>query len=181
MFTTAATLTLSTLDAGAAERHAPALGELLCACVQDGASIGFVLPYGPADGEAYWRERVLPGVRAGEVTLLAAWRDGRLTGTVQLGCDTMPNQRHRADVRKLLVHPACRRQGVARALMGELERLARLAGRTLLTLDTRTGDTAEPLYASLGYQTAGVIPQYARDAASDRLDATTFMYKILVC
>jgi hypothetical protein len=39
---------------------------------------------------------------------------------------------------------------------------------------------AEPLYASLGYATAGVIPGYCCDpAAPDRLDATTIMYKAL--
>jgi len=173
------TLSVQALDAVAAERHAAALGMLLHDCVLAGASVGFVLPYTSAEGEAFWRKHVLPGVRAGEVTLLAAWSGGRLAGTVQLGCDTMPNQRHRAEVRKLLVHPDCRRRGIARALMHELEDHARRAGRSLLTLDTRTGDAAEPLYASLGYRVAGVIPQFARDAVSDRLDATTLMYKQL--
>ncbi|MFP3656833.1 GNAT family N-acetyltransferase, partial [Burkholderia sp. SIMBA_052] len=69
-----------------------------------------------------------------------------IAGTVQLDYDTMPNQRHRAEVRKLLVHPAFRRRGVARALMMELESHARRLERSLLTLDTRTGDSAEPLY-----------------------------------
>jgi len=34
------------------------------------------------------------------------WRraDGRIVGTVQLGLDTPPNQPHRADIKKLLVH-----------------------------------------------------------------------------
>jgi hypothetical protein len=63
--------------------------------------------------------------------------------------------------------------------MAELEDLARRLGRTLLTLDTRTGDSAEPLYASLGYQTAGVIPGYCRHPFEDRLDSTTIMYKVL--
>ena len=36
-----------------------------------------------------------------------------------------------------------------------------------------------PLYASLGYQTAGVIPGYCRDPFEDRLDPTTIMYKAL--
>ena len=48
-----------------------------------------------------------------------------------------------------------------------------------MTLDTRTGDSAEPLYASAGFVAAGVIPDYARDVFSDRLDAATFMYKRL--
>jgi hypothetical protein len=51
--------------------------------------------------------------------------------------------------------------------------------RSLLTLDTRTGDKAEPLYTVLGYQTAGVIPQFCRDTREERLDSTTIMYKAL--
>jgi ribosomal protein S18 acetylase RimI-like enzyme len=61
--------------------------------------------------------------------------------------DTPANQPHRAEVRKLLVHPKLRRQGIARALMAEVERHAVALFLSLLTLDTRTGDSAEPLYA----------------------------------
>ena len=155
------------------------LGALLHACVHDGASIGFVLPFTVGDSEAFWRDKVLPAVRGGARVLLVAHKSGRIAGSVQLDCDTPPNQPHRAEVRKLLVHPAVRRQGIAHALMAELERLARQRGRSLLTLDTRTGDKAEPLYASLGYKTVGVIPRFCRDPIEDRLDATTIMYKVL--
>lgn len=51
--------------------------------------------------------------------------------------------------------------------------------RSLLTLDTRTGDSAEPLYLSLGYIPAGVIPQYARAPGVPVLEPTTFLYKDL--
>ena len=53
-----------------------------------------------------------------------------------------------------------------------------MAGRWLVTLDT-AGEAAETLYRSLGYESAGVIPLYARDAFADRYDATRIMYKIL--
>jgi hypothetical protein len=161
-------------------RHLPELGALLHACVHDGASIGFVMPYSVDDSEAFWRGKVLPSLRAGGLVLFVARQGDAIAGTVQLDYDTMPNQRHRAEVRKLLVHPAFRRQGVARALMTELERAAHRLQRSLLTLDTRTGDHAEPLYAALGYRTAGVIPGYARASHDDnRFDATTIMYKAL--
>lgn len=160
--------------------HLGELGALLHTCVHDGASIGFVLPYDQGEAEAFWRDKVLPGVREGTRIMLVARKDGRIAGTGQLGCDTMPNQPHRADVNKLMVHPGFRRQGIAQLLMAELEALARGLGRSLMTLDTRTGDNAEPLYTALGYRTVGVIPDYARDPfGSDRLDATTIMYKLL--
>jgi hypothetical protein len=160
-------------------RDLGALGALMHACVLDGASIGYVLPFSAAEAEAFWIEKVLPGVRDGTRVLLVAQADGRIAGSVQLDRDTPPNQPHRAEVRKLLVHPDCRRRGIARALMAALERQARALGRSLLTLDTRTGDAAEPLYASLGYATAGVIPGWCRDTVTERLDSTTIMYKAL--
>jgi ribosomal protein S18 acetylase RimI-like enzyme len=156
------------------------LGALLRACVHDGASVGFVMPYSVDESEAFWRGNVLPSLREGGLILLVARLGDTIAGTVQLDYDTMPNQRHRAEVRKLLVHPDARRQGIARALMTEIERHAQRLQRSLLTLDTRTGDHAEPLYAALGYQAAGVIPGYARAPLNgERFDATTIMYKAL--
>lgn len=173
-------LTITPFSADDLADHLAELGALLRACVHDGASVGFVMPHGIDESEAFWRGKVLPSLRAGGLTLFVARHGEAIAGTVQLDYDTMPNQRHRAEVRKLLVHPASRRQGIARALMTELEREALRLQRSLLTLDTRTGDYAEPLYAALGYRTAGVIPGYARASHDDgRFDATTIMYKAL--
>lgn len=171
--------TISILTADEVAGHVRELAALLHACVHAGASVSFVLPFTQADSEAFWTTKVLPKARDGALAVLVARRQGRIVGSVQLDCDTPPNQPHRAEVCKLLVHPDFRRQGIARALMAELERLARRRGRSLITLDTRTGDKAEPLYASLGYETAGVIPGYSRDPVEDRLDAATVMYKVL--
>ena len=159
------------------------LGELLHACVHDGASVGYVLPFVPEEAEAFWRDKVLPPVVAGTRVLWVARvgerSGGRIAGTVQLDLDTPPNQPHRAEVRKLLVHPGFRRRGISRLLMAALERRAAALGRSLLTLDTRTGDVAEPLYTSIGYRIVGVIPGYCRDPFADHLDPTTIMYKAL--
>lgn len=171
--------TLTTFSADDLVRHHHELGALLRACVHDGASIGFVLPCTVEESEAFWTGKVLPSLRAGSLVLLVARCKDRIAGTVQLDYDTMPNQRHRAEVRKLLVHPEFRRQGIAKALMTELETRASQLKRSLLTLDTRTGDKAEPLYASLGYQTVGVIPGFCRDTIEERLDSATIMYKAL--
>ena len=167
------------LSADALEWRVNALAALLRDCVQDGASIGFVLPIPATASEAFWRDKVLPGVRARTRLLLVAEAAGTLIGTVQLGLDTPPNQPHRADVAKLLVHPSQRRQGIARALMVELERRAASLGRHLLTLDTRSGDPSGRLYIALGYQAVGAIPGYCLDPAGERYDPTTIMYKTL--
>lgn len=160
-------------------RHIEGLTELIHACILDGASIGFIIPHSRAESEAFWRNKVLPAMRDGGRLLLVAWRDDRIAGSVQLDYDTPANQPHRAEIRKLLVHPDFRRRGIARELMAEIERHAVGLKRSLLTLDTRTGDSAEPLYRSLGYLTTGIIPGYCRDTLTERLDATTIMYKNL--
>lgn len=171
--------TIAILTADDAERHVREFGALLHACVHAGASVGYVLPFTEADGAAFWTGTVIPAMRAGGLTLLVARHGGAIAGSAQLHCDTPPNQPHRAEVRKLLVHPGFRRMGIARALMTELERIAAELGRSLLTLDTRTGDAAEPLYAALGYRTVGVIPGYCLDPFDGRLDSTTIMYKAI--
>jgi ribosomal protein S18 acetylase RimI-like enzyme len=155
------------------------LAGVLHAVVHDGASVGFILPFPMAEAHAYWAEKVLPGVRARKRRLLLAWHDAEVVGTVHLNLDTMPNQAHRAEVSKLLVHPKARRQGIARRLMVELEAIARSEGRSLLTLDTRSGDSAEPLYLSLGYTFVGAIPRYSTAPDSPALDAASFLYKEL--
>ncbi|HKK22635.1 MAG TPA: GNAT family N-acetyltransferase [Pseudohaliea sp.] len=173
-------LAIATLAAEEMPGYIPALAALLHACVHAGASISFVLPFRQDDAAGFWTARVLPAMRAGGQLLLVAREGGCLVGTVQLGTDTPPNQPHRAEVSKLLVHPERRRRGIARALMAALEREARARGRSLITLDTRTGDAAEPLYTALGYRTVGTIPGYCVDPFDPAcLESTTIMYKVL--
>jgi hypothetical protein len=171
--------TISPVTAKDFPNHLDGLAALLLANVHAGANINFVLPFSDQDAEVFWTNKVYPALRAGTRILWIARQDGRIAGSVQLDIDTPPNQPHRAEVAKLLVHPDFRRLGLARALMAELERHASRLGRTLITLDTRTGDKAEPLYASLGYRTAGIIPDFCRDPIEDRLHPTTIMYKKL--
>jgi ribosomal protein S18 acetylase RimI-like enzyme len=77
-----------------------------------------------------------------------------------------------------MVHPAARRLGIARSLMVAIEEVARSAGKQLLVLDTIAEGAAEGLYRSLGYETAGQIPQYAM-STQGQLEPTTVMFKVL--
>lgn len=175
-----ASLRIEQLDAAAFTRHLNEFQQLLAACVEQGASIGFILPLGDAVNRRFWTEAVAPGLAQGTRLLFAALQGDRVVGSVQLVLDTPANQPHRAEVVKLLVHPDCRRQGLARRLMQAVEAAAQAQGRDLLTLDTRSDDHAEPLYLSLGYQVVGRIPGYALDARQPkRRDSTTLMYKTL--
>jgi GNAT superfamily N-acetyltransferase len=163
----------------ALDRDVEMLADVLHAVVHAGAGVSFFAPFSLDEARAFWRYKVLPGVRAGTRRVVVARSDTRIIGTVQLELAWPPNQRHRADVAKLLVHPIARRRGIARELMLRLEAIAYSEGRTLLTLDTVTGSSAEPLYQSLGYVTVGVIPRYARAALTPELESTTIMYKEL--
>src|SRR6185295_15443821 len=97
------------------------LGDILHAVVYDGAGVSFVVPFSMDEARAFWIEKVLPGVRAGTRRVLVARWGTRIVGTVQLDLSTPPNQKHRAEVLKMLVHPDARRRGIARALMIALE------------------------------------------------------------
>jgi GNAT superfamily N-acetyltransferase len=155
-----------------------ALGELLHDCVHDGAAVSFILPFSRDDAAVFWRDRVFPTVQAETCRVLLAYRDGKLVGTVQIDLATPPNQPHRGEIKKLLVHPSARRGGVGRLLMLAIENEARNAGRSLLTLDTAS-PAAERLYASLGYVRAGVIPRFSLRPDRRELEGTTVMYKEL--
>lgn len=159
--------------AGLGDREIAELAEILVAVVVQGASVGFLPPLTADAAEAYWRTGLEPGT-----ILLVAEQDGRIAGTAQLALALRPNGRHRAEVNKVLVHPAFQRQGIGRALLEAIEVIARREGRTLLHLDTREGDPANRLYQSLGYIEAGRIPCWARSADST-LQATVFYYKLL--
>jgi hypothetical protein len=153
------------------------LAEIVADGVNGGAAISFMQPYSHDDGLRFWRDKVFPDVAGGKRVLFVAWLDDAIVGTVQMDIAPPPNQPHRCEVAKMVVHSRARRQGVARRLMQALEAHARSIGKTLITLDTRTGDRAEQLYGSLGFRAAGVIPNYAYDPDGRARHGTTYMYK----
>ncbi|RVM83049.1 GNAT family N-acetyltransferase [Sinorhizobium meliloti] len=152
------------LTAGDTLAALPALAEILSDCVEGGASVGFMQPFSPNDAVHFWEGVAAP--------------DGRMVGTVQLGVSTMPNQPHRADVRKLLVHRDARGLGLSRRLMDAAEAEAVRRGRRVLVLDTATGEPAEAIYERFGWTRAGIVPDYAL-MPDGRYCATTFFYKHL--
>ena len=136
------------------------LAAVLIDCVEGGASVSFMAPFSQEDGLAFFR-KVAASVAAGETVLLAAKLDGRIVGTVQLGLDTPPNQPHRADLKKMLVHRSARGRGIGAALMAEVEVEAKRCGRWLLVLDTVPGENGYRLYKRAGWTESGIIPNYA--------------------
>ena len=153
------TWTLRRLDT-VSDAQIDELAGVLTDCVEGGASVSFMHPLTRERAAAFWRG-VAQGVAAGERALLVAEDAQGICGTVQLVLAQPENQPHRADLAKMLVHRRARSQGLGEALMRAAEDAARDAGKTLLVLDTVTGDSGERLYQRLGWQRVGVIPGYA--------------------
>lgn len=165
------------LTAVEARQHLSALADVLCDCVEGGASIGFMAPFSKVDAEAFFA-RVIDGVERADRILLAAFDDAQLAGTVQMIHAPMPNQPHRGDIAKMLVRRSARGRGIGALLMQHIEEASWAAGKTLLVLDAVTGDPGERLYIREGWTRVGVIPNYALYPDGGPC-ATTFFFKQL--
>ncbi|MEO8668094.1 MAG: GNAT family N-acetyltransferase [Bauldia sp.] len=137
----------------------PALADILVDCVAGDASVSFMAPYGMEEAMAFW-EKVADAAGKDQVSVLVAEVDGIPRGTVQIAYDLPPNQPHRGEVRKLLVHRSARGRGLGRALMTAAETVAAARGKSLLCLDTAS-PAAGHIYTELGWTRVGVIPDFA--------------------
>ncbi len=165
---------------------ARALADVLIDCVEGGASISFMLPLEPQRAEDFWAATLESAQRGERVVFVAEERGsgevagtvtGTVVGTVQVILTAPENQPHRGEIAKMLVHRRARRRGVAEALMRAAESAALEAGKSLLVLDTSSGD-AERVYLRLGWQRVGIIPSYAMWPNGGFVDTTVF-YKQL--
>ncbi len=141
-------------------REIQELSDVLIDCVEGGASVSFMFPMTRAKAEAFWRGVAVSAGREERAVLAAEDMVGTIVGTVQVIWAQPENQPHRADLAKMLVHRQARRHGIGAALLAAAEQRALSAGKTLLVLDTASGD-AERLYARQGWERAGIIPNYA--------------------
>ena len=149
------------------------LAGVLVDCVAGGASVSYMAPFSHEDARGVFKAFAAE-VEQGRRLLLAAFANGDLVGTVQVILALPPNQPHRAEIAKLLVHRSARRRGIAQLLMERAEDEARAEGKTLLVLDTVTGDDAERLYERMGWTRVGVIPGYALYPDGRPCDTTVF-------
>jgi GNAT superfamily N-acetyltransferase len=164
-----------TLPAGDRDLHD--LATLLVDAVDSGAAVSFLAPLPLEVAEDWWR-RTLSSAHEKSIVLITRDAEG-ISGTVQLHPAWAPNQPHRADVAKLLVHRRSRRIGLGVQLMKALEDAARAAGFRLLTLDAKRGAPAEHLYRKLGWVVAGSIPAYALDTDGRTPHDTVIFFKPL--
>ena len=152
------------------------LALLLMDAVASGSGVSFMADLTLADAETWWN-KILTGSPQRALVLVARDATG-IVGTVQLQPAWAPNQPHRADIAKLIVHRRARRHGIGRALMAAVEQAASDSGFTLLMLDTCKGYDAERLYASTGWVRVGEVPNFALNPDGSHCD-TVFFYKEL--
>jgi ribosomal protein S18 acetylase RimI-like enzyme len=165
------------LEGGELRSNLEGLAAVLADCVAGGASVSYMAPFSHEEARAAF-EAWADDVDADARVILAALDGDEVVGTVQVVMATPPNQPHRADIAKLLVHRNARRRGIAEQLMAQAESEARKEGRTLLVLDAVTDGDAARLYDRLGWTTVGVIPNYALYPDGRPCDTTVF-YKAL--
>ncbi|MCU1691993.1 MAG: GCN5-related N-acetyltransferase [Frankiales bacterium] len=97
---------------------------------------------------------------AGSRTVLA-WDGDRLLGSGSWGRHAYAVTAQNAEVRKVMVDPRARGQGVGRAVTSALVDDAREAGVEVLTLDCRGNNHgALRMYAGLGFVTTGRRPDF---------------------
>jgi GNAT superfamily N-acetyltransferase len=154
-----------------------ALAEVLVDAVDSGAAVSFLAPLTREAALDWWRE-ILSTSHSRSIFLVARDRDG-IVGTVQLHPAWAPNQPHRAEIAKLLVHRRARGAGLATRLMQQIEEEARRAGFTLLTLDAKAGGPAERLYRRMGWTPVGTIPGFALDTDGRTPHDAVIFYKRL--
>lgn len=167
-------VTIGVLDPADFPELCDRLGDIVADAVASGAGVNFMLPFTATDGAAWWRAQAAD-VAAGRRVLLVARDSGEVVGTVSLYPAVAPNQPHRAEVSKLMVHSADRRRGVATRLMDAAAAEARDRGFTLLTLDCVAGGPEEEFYRGLGYVPVGTIPGYALSPTGEP-QGSTIMY-----
>ncbi len=158
-------------------RQLDELASVLIDCVEGGASVSFLHPLDREAALTFWR-KIAREVASAERALLVAEDALGVCATAQLLLALPPNQPHRADVSKVLVHRRARRQGIGAALMRAAEDTAREHGRDLLVLDTVTGGDAQRLYERLGWLRVGDVPRYAL-MPTGQFCSTTYYYRDL--
>jgi GNAT superfamily N-acetyltransferase len=169
-------VTIERLKAPVADADMKALAELHVDAVDSGAAVSFLAPLAMADAIAWWRDALASVDRA---IVLVARRNGRIVGTVQAQPAWAPNQPHRAEVCKMIVHRDARGAGLGERLLRDVEAQALAAGRWLLTLDAKQGAPAIGLYKKAGWQEVGAIPDFALDPDGKAMHATVVFYKRL--
>jgi GNAT superfamily N-acetyltransferase len=153
------------------------LSALLMDVVAHGAGVSFLHPLSSHDANQFWLGQD-EAVKAGSIFQFGSFVGEHLVGTVQLKLSWAPNQKHHAEVSKLLVLSTHRRHGIATHLMRALEFKAQESNQTLLTFDASAHGHVEAFYQRMGYICVGHFPGYALSSLGEMEDTALFYKKL---
>lgn len=145
------------LDNADIERLADFLGRVL---VVDN-TVGFPGPIPPERA----REAIC---KMGEEVQSGRWHvftgdfKGRPVAQCVLVPNTSPNNKHTAWIIRTMIDPEFRKHGLVRTGMKKLVERCESLGVEVLLIDVRAGTPAEAIWRHLGFQSIGVLPDYAR-------------------
>lgn len=135
---------------------------LLINCsVADGGTLGYEHPMN-ADDESRFIAGLREDLSSGRTRLLLGRADFGPAFMAQVHLNRMANCRHRAELSKGVVHPAYRGMNLVKTAFEEIVLLAESLGIQQLTLDVREGTRAHRLWQLFGFETYGVLEDYAR-------------------
>ena len=124
--------------------------------------IGFAEEISDNDATRYLDE-LRANLAAGKCRLLTISTDtGELIGLCTLRRNLNPNNRHITDLAKGMIREAFRGGAVLPAAFHEIALRCEADGVDVVTLDVRSGTAAHRAWDRFGFQTWGVMPDYAR-------------------
>ena len=121
--------------------------------------------------QPWTREQLISQLPDERHEFLAALHEGQPVGSVGMMC--VLDEGYIANV---AVSPACRRQGIADALIAELLRRAISRELAFVTLEVRAGnEAAKALYAKHGFVPVGTRKKYYASPTEDAVLMTKFL------
>lgn len=134
---------------------------LINEAVADEGLLGYPAPMTEAQAEAYVRGL---GIRAasGDCHVFMVRVGGEPAFMALLSVSGMPNCRHRAEISKGVAARRFRGRGLVDLAFREIVKRAETLGVEQLVLDVREGTRAHRLWQRYGFQTYGVLEDYAR-------------------
>ena len=149
---------------------------LLKDAVANNYSVGFMHDSTEADFEKFWLDEIAKCDSQNAIFLALA--GDQVLGSVIVTRELRANGRHRAELRKLLVHSKAQKMGIGTALEKLATNFAKDIGLKLLYLDSATSYLIEGVYEKWGWTKSGEIPNFAKNPDGS-LVSTWFFYKIL--
>lgn len=127
----------------------------------DGGTLGYPAPMTEAEAEDFIFS-LQRRVASGESHVLVGWVGHRAAFLVVLSTSGMTNCRHRAELSKGVVHPDFRGRHLVERALAEIVAKAESLQVEQLVLDVREGCRAHRLWQLHGFETFGVLEDYAR-------------------